>query len=116
MRIAGESDDAFRDRAERAARIAKVLVEASLANRCVQDYIADPALPAVDTGVLTWSTNLGSLGALTLSLSHVDAPVRSTTVFAALSIPLGKGGMVASATAARDVSGGVSRAHARPAS
>jgi hypothetical protein len=45
LRIAGESDDAFRDRAERAARIAKVLVEASLANRCVQDYIADPALP-----------------------------------------------------------------------
>ena len=45
LRLTGESDHEFRSRAERAARIAKVLVEASLANRCVQDYIADPALP-----------------------------------------------------------------------
>jgi len=45
LRFTGESDDAFRARAERAVRIAKVLVESSLANRCVEDYIADPALP-----------------------------------------------------------------------
>jgi len=45
LRLAGESDDEFRSRAERTGRIAKLLVEASLANRCVRDYIADPALP-----------------------------------------------------------------------
>ncbi len=45
LRFVGESDDEFRTRAERAGRIAKLLVEACLANRCTQDYIADPALP-----------------------------------------------------------------------
>lgn len=45
LRLASELDDEFRIRAERAGRVAKVLVEASLANRCVQDYIADPAFP-----------------------------------------------------------------------
>jgi hypothetical protein len=45
LRFAGETDDELRLRAVRAAQIAKVLVGASLANRCVQKYIADPALP-----------------------------------------------------------------------
>ena len=45
LRFPGESDDEFRGRAERAGRVAKLLVEACLANRCTQDYIADPALP-----------------------------------------------------------------------
>lgn len=43
LRFLGESDADFRRRAERAGRIAKLLVEACLANRCVQEYIADPA-------------------------------------------------------------------------
>lgn len=45
LRFDGETDEAFRKRAERAAAIAKVLVEACLANECMQRYIADPELP-----------------------------------------------------------------------
>lgn len=45
LRFPGESDAEFRLRAERAARVAKMLVHASLANRCVQEYIGDPKLP-----------------------------------------------------------------------
>jgi len=45
LRLAGESDDEFRSRAERVGRIGRVLVEACLANRCVQEFIADPAWP-----------------------------------------------------------------------
>lgn len=45
LRFAGESDDEFLARAEHAGQIAKLLIEACLANRCVQDYVADPALP-----------------------------------------------------------------------
>lgn len=41
----GESEDAFRARAERAGRIARVLVEACLRNKRVQEMIADPTLP-----------------------------------------------------------------------
>lgn len=45
LRFDGESDAEFRARAEKAAVMAKVLSDACLANRCVQSYIADPALP-----------------------------------------------------------------------
>lgn len=45
LRFDGETDDAFRARAERAATIAKVLVQAALRNACVQRLIADPAMP-----------------------------------------------------------------------
>ncbi len=45
LRFDGETDEAFGQRAERAYRIAQVLVDACLSNHCVQDYIADPALP-----------------------------------------------------------------------
>lgn len=45
LRIDGENDDEFRTRAERSGRIARVLVTASLANRCVQEYLADESLP-----------------------------------------------------------------------
>lgn len=45
LRFPGESDGDFRLRAERALRIAKILVEACLQNRSMQQYIADPALP-----------------------------------------------------------------------
>ena len=45
LRFAGESDDDFRIRAERAGKIARLLVDACLANRCVQDYLSDPAMP-----------------------------------------------------------------------
>jgi hypothetical protein len=45
LRFDGESDDEFRMRAARAGRIAKVLVEACLANRWVQEFMADPAMP-----------------------------------------------------------------------
>lgn len=43
LRFDGESDDEFQIRAVRAGRIARVLVDACLANRCVQEFIADPA-------------------------------------------------------------------------
>ena len=40
LRFPAESDQAFRARAIRAATYAKILVEACLANHCVQEYIA----------------------------------------------------------------------------
>ena len=40
LRFPQESDHAFRARAVRAATYAKILVDACLANRCVQEYIA----------------------------------------------------------------------------
>lgn len=45
LRLDGETDDAFRERAECAGRYAKLLVDRCLANRCVRSYIADPSLP-----------------------------------------------------------------------
>src|SRR5688500_17511739 len=45
LRFDGETDDDFRERAERTARIVRVLVSACLRNRCVQKYIADPSIP-----------------------------------------------------------------------
>jgi hypothetical protein len=45
LRFDGESDDAFRARADRAARYARVLIDAALGNMCIQDFIADPDLP-----------------------------------------------------------------------
>jgi len=45
LRFEGENDGAFRERAARTARIANALVDACLANRCMQEYIADPNLP-----------------------------------------------------------------------
>lgn len=51
LRIEGETDDAFRARAERAGRIAKVLVEACLRNTAVQEMIGDPLLPYTEESV-----------------------------------------------------------------
>ena len=45
LRFPGKSDTEFRGRVERAACIARVLVEARLANREVQDMILDAADP-----------------------------------------------------------------------
>ena len=45
LRLSGEGDEAFQARAERMAVYARVLINAALANECVQDYIADPNLP-----------------------------------------------------------------------
>jgi hypothetical protein len=45
LRLAGQTDEAFLVRAERAAVIARVLIEACLANQCMQRLIADPGLP-----------------------------------------------------------------------
>ena len=45
LRLAGESDGAFTAQAEHTARVARLLTEACVANRCMQEYIADPALP-----------------------------------------------------------------------
>lgn len=44
-RLDGETDDAFRRRAERAGQIARLLVEGCLSNQDVREMIADPALP-----------------------------------------------------------------------
>jgi len=51
LRLPGESDAAFIGRAEHAARIARLLVDACLANRCMQEYIADPSLPYSEQSV-----------------------------------------------------------------
>jgi hypothetical protein len=51
LRVSGESDDAFRARAERAGRIARGLVEACLQNHAVQEMIADPTLPYTEESV-----------------------------------------------------------------
>ena len=45
LRLPGEGDQEFQDRAERMAGIARALVDAALANHYVQDFIADPELP-----------------------------------------------------------------------
>ncbi len=45
LRLPGEGDADFRARVERAARYAKLLVDAALANYDIQAYIADPELP-----------------------------------------------------------------------
>jgi len=51
LRLPGESDDAFRARAARAAKVARVLVEACLQNRCMRQYIEDPSLPYSESNV-----------------------------------------------------------------
>ena len=45
LRLPGETDQGFRLRAERTVIIAKHLIDAALANYCIQHFIADPALP-----------------------------------------------------------------------
>jgi hypothetical protein len=40
LRLEGESDADFGDRAERTAKYAKILVDAALANHCIQSLIA----------------------------------------------------------------------------
>lgn len=45
LRLPNEGDDAFRARAEHTAKYAKILVDAALANHCIQSFIADPKLP-----------------------------------------------------------------------
>ena len=45
LRLPDESDNAFRERAERTAKYAKHLVDAALANHCIQSFIVDPQLP-----------------------------------------------------------------------
>jgi hypothetical protein len=51
LRLPEETDDAFRARAERTARIAGELIDACLRNRCMREFIADPALPHSDASV-----------------------------------------------------------------
>lgn len=46
LRLDGESDADFRQRAERAGRIGRILIDASLANACLRTYIDDPQRPA----------------------------------------------------------------------
>ena len=45
LRIEGETDEELTRRAERAAVYAKILTEAVLTNKCIREFIADPALP-----------------------------------------------------------------------
>jgi hypothetical protein len=50
MRLPSESDDAFRARAERTAKYAKLLVDSALANHCIRSFIASPNLPYTEEG------------------------------------------------------------------
>lgn len=45
LRFDGESDDAFRDRAERTAKYAKLLIDSALANHEIRALIADARYP-----------------------------------------------------------------------
>lgn len=45
LRFAGETDDAFRDRAERAAKYAKLLIDSALANHAIRALITDVRYP-----------------------------------------------------------------------
>lgn len=45
LRLPGEGDDAFRKRAKRAARYARVLIDSALSNRAIRALIDDPAFP-----------------------------------------------------------------------
>ena len=45
LRLPDETDSEFRQRAEQAGQYARVLVDACLSNRCVQEYADDPELP-----------------------------------------------------------------------
>lgn len=54
LRMLGESDAEFRVRAERAGRIARILVEAALANGCVRQLIADCTLGISEQSVRTY--------------------------------------------------------------
>ena len=45
LRLPGEGDQEFQQRAEQMAGIARVLVDAALANHCIQNFIADAQLP-----------------------------------------------------------------------
>lgn len=45
LRLLNEGDEAFRERAERTAKYARILVDAALANHCIESFIADPHLP-----------------------------------------------------------------------
>ena len=51
IRLPGESDDRLRRRARRVVRVATILVDAALANACVQQFIADPDLPYTEQNV-----------------------------------------------------------------
>src|SRR3990167_9303962 len=50
LRLEGESDDEFRERAERTATYAKMLVDAALANHCIRSFIANPQWPYTEAG------------------------------------------------------------------
>ena len=50
LRLPEEGDEAFRKRAERTAKYAKILVDAALANHCIQSFIDDPHLPCTEEG------------------------------------------------------------------
>lgn len=70
----------------------------------------DPLRPAIDTGALTWSRRFGTLGSLTVSLSRVRSDRSETTLFAALSIPIGR---ETTASAASIGHSGTSGSHGR---
>ncbi|HUY90836.1 MAG TPA: hypothetical protein VMV10_19025 [Pirellulales bacterium] len=54
LRFDGETDDEFRNRAERAGQIARLLVEGCLRNRDVRELIADPILPYTEEPLRRW--------------------------------------------------------------
>lgn len=50
----------------------------------------EPIRPSVDTGTVTWSTRVGRLANLSMSVSRVQSAENDTTLFTAVSIPLGR--------------------------
>ena len=78
LRFAGESDDEFRLRAERAGRIAKVLVDACLGNRCVQEYVADAALPEWTVESVRVSPTVRVEYAQAIAIGHLGSCLSAT--------------------------------------
>lgn len=61
----------------------------SIGAAAVSQRYHEPTRPAIDTGTVTWSSRLGKLASVSMSLTRSVGARDDTRVFAAISIPLG---------------------------
>ena len=80
LRSPGEGDQEFRQRAEQMASIARVLVDAALANHCIQGFIADSQLPM-------W-TEACQRRSPTIRIEYVILRLKQYHLFAPQTVPL----------------------------